>query len=249
MKTDTDDSPRGQILQVRDLHAGYGGVEVVRGVSFDVAPGQVVALLGPNGAGKTTTLSTIAGVLPPLRGEMLVDGRKLARKAHLVVRSGISLVPEDRGLFSQLSVADNLKLVRRRKVDRDGPVLSQFPALRKLWRRRVGLLSGGEQQMVALASALLRAPRLLLIDEMSLGLAPQVVARLLAVVRELADREGIAVLLVEQHASLVLDIADHALVLRRGQIALSGSAEEVRAQPELLESSYLAAADQIVTSG
>ncbi|MFJ8911704.1 ATP-binding cassette domain-containing protein [Amycolatopsis sp. NPDC102389] len=128
--------------------------------------------------------------------------------------------------FSQLSVADNLKIVRRRKADRDGSVLRQFPALRKLWRRRGGLLSAGEQQMVALASALLRAPRLLLIDEMSLGLATQVVARLPAIVRELADREGIAVLLVEQHASLVLDIADHVLVPRRGRIALSGRSKK-----------------------
>ncbi len=229
------------LLCVRGLYAGYRKVEVVRDLSLEVARGEVVALLGPNGAGKTTTLLTLAGALPALRGDIeFADHHpRHGGGAHVIARSGLTLVPEGRGLFAQLSVADNLKLARRDRIERSDPVLSFFPALQPLWRRKVALLSGGEQQMLALARALLRRPKLLLIDEMSLGLAPQLVIRLLAVVRQLADRDGVGVLLVEQHAPLALDIADRALVMRHGELVLSGSAEQIRAQSGALESSYL----------
>lgn len=227
-------------LSVQALHAGYQNVEVVRGLSFHVEPGEVVALLGPNGAGKSTSLLTIAGALPPIAGQITAFGVPIHRQpAHVVSRTGVALVPEDRGLFGQLSVADNLRLAQKRTVKRSHPVLTSFTPLQALWRRKVGLLSGGEQQMVALAGALLRRPRLLLLDEMSLGLAPMIVAHLLATVRELADRDGIAVLLVEQHAQVALDVCDRAMVMRHGEMVLEGSAESVRSRIDAIEESYL----------
>jgi branched-chain amino acid transport system ATP-binding protein len=219
-----------QLLRVHALHAGYRNVAVVRDLDIDVRRGEVVAMLGPNGAGKSTTLLTIAGVLPAQSGQMELVGRPMPRRA---ARSGVVLVPDDRGLFAQLTVADNLKLAARsrtsrlRDVFRD--VFDVFPALEPLLRRRVGLLSGGD----------VRRPRLLLLDEMSLGLAPQLVARLLAVIRTLADRDGVGVLLVEQHAALALDVADRVLVLRHGELALAGPAAQVRQQAGVLEHSYL----------
>ncbi len=228
-------------LRITDLVAGHGGVPAVRGLSLHIDEGELVALLGPNGAGKSTTLWTIAGVIRPLGGTIELLGQPPRnRSAHTVARLGVSLVPEDRGLFYQLSVAENLRLHRHRcsRVTVD-EVFGCFPALHGLVARRTGLLSGGEQQMLALGCALLSDPRLLMIDEMSLGLAPIIVERLLPVVRHIADDSGMAVLLVEQHVQAALKVVDRAYVLSHGELVMSGTAADLIERHEVLEASYL----------
>jgi branched-chain amino acid transport system ATP-binding protein len=228
------------VLQVNDVTTGYRGVNVVHGVSLSVEPGEVVALLGPNGAGKTTTLLTIAGVLRATGGTIEVLGQRSERiRTSRLAKDGMVLVPEDRGLFGQLSVADTLRLAQRSRVRRSDNVIGLLPALAPLWRRKVALLSGGEQQMVALAAALVRRPRLLMLDEMSLGLAPQIVSQLLAAVRRMADQDGTGVLLVEQHARIALDACDYAVILKHGEVSISGTPEQVRAQLHTVEDAYL----------
>jgi branched-chain amino acid transport system ATP-binding protein len=229
------------VCRTEGLVAGHGGVPAVHGVDLEVRQGEVVALVGPNGAGKSTILFTVAGILPALGGRIevldeVVDGHG----AHVVARRGFSLVPEDRGLFYQLSVADNLRLRcgRRGGGEVDG-VLDHFPALRPLTGRRAGLLSGGEQQMLALAGALVGAPRLLVVDEMSLGLSPLIVERLLPLVRTIADERSMAVLLVEQHVGMALGVADRGYVLSGGRIAMEGDAAELARDRHVLEASYL----------
>jgi branched-chain amino acid transport system ATP-binding protein len=230
------------LLDVRSLRAGYGRSVVVRDLSLSVAPGEVVALLGPNGAGKTTTLMTVAGLLPALGGEVRLLGRPVdARSPQLNARRGLGYVTEDRALFGGLTVRDNLWLAARRR-DTDGVnVAEYFPALGPLADRRAGLLSGGEQQMLAIARALIGRPKLLLVDEMSLGLAPVVVDQLAAVIRRIADDLGVGVLLVEQHVHKAMQVADRAYVMRRGRIRLSGTTAELRGRVEEIETSYLAA--------
>ncbi|MEO3827680.1 ATP-binding cassette domain-containing protein [Actinomadura sp. B10D3] len=229
------------IIEARDLVAGRRGVPAVRGLTLSVDAGEVVALLGPNGAGKTTTLLTLAGILPPISGDVRILGEGLPRRPrpHVLARRGLAFVPEGRGLFRQLTVAENLRLARRGRGGDTREVLATFPALAPLMRRRCGLLSGGEQQMLALAKALLAEPKAILLDEMSLGLAPVVVERLLPMVREIATERGIGVLIVEQHVRMALSIADRAYVLNHGELVLSGRAEDVREQRELLEAGYL----------
>jgi branched-chain amino acid transport system ATP-binding protein len=237
-----------QVLEVDRLVGGYRSVEVVRDVTFSVAEGEVVALLGPNGAGKTTTLLTIAGLIRSIGGTVRVLGQPIGREAtSRIARRGMVMVPDDRGLFGELSVADTLRLAQRSRVKKTDDVIELLPALRPLWRRRVALLSGGEQQMLALAAALVRRPRLLMLDEMSLGLAPQIVTGLLAAVRSMADRDGTGVLLVEQHARVALGASDRAIVLRHGEIALDGPSEEIGARLEAGEGSYLGIVDETVT--
>ena len=241
------------VLATSGLSAGYDGVAVVHDLDLRVAAGEVVALLGPNGAGKTTTLLTISGLLPRLGGSIEVLGLSLRRRRRPRVRDvwsgarrGVAHVPEDRGLFFDLTARQNLRLAGAGRRGRSGlrglpvaEVLSRFPALEPVLDRRAGLLSGGEQQLLALARAVAARPKLLLVDEMSLGLAPIIVERLLPELRSVAADTGAGVLLVEQHIGLALEISDRAYVLTQGRVTASGTSEEVRNQAERLEASYL----------
>jgi branched-chain amino acid transport system ATP-binding protein len=200
----------------------------------------VVALLGPNGAGKTTTLLTISGLVPVIEGSVAVLGTEIRKgRAYAVARRGLAHVPEDRSLFYQLTVRENIRLGRRGgDIDMDR-IFDYFPELKKLLKRRAGLLSGGEQQMLALGRALASDPKVMLVDEMSLGLAPVIVERLLPVLRRIADERGTAILIVEQHVHLALEVSDRAYVLTHGSLMLEGDAADLRTRRDLLESSYL----------
>ncbi len=222
------------LLETAGLRAGYGNVEVVRGLDVRVDPGEVVALLGPNGAGKTTTLLTISGELEPLGGEVRVLGCRGRDPLHVRARSGLAFVTQERAVLMSLTLSENLR-VSRCDV---GRAVALFPELEAHLDRRVGLLSGGQQQMLALARGLARGSRLLLVDELSLGLAPLVVDRLLRVVREAAD-DGIGVLLVEQHVHKAMAVADRVLVMRRGVIELAGTAAEFRDRLDDIQDAYL----------
>ena len=228
------------MLEIDGLTAGYDSAAVIRDVSLEVAAGDVVALLGANGAGKTTTLRTVSGLVHPMSGAIRVEGRDLRRvSASARARLGIAHVPESRGLFFGLTVAEHLRLgYRSERLDADA-AYKYFPALAELRDRRCGLLSGGEQQMLAVGRALARHPKLLLLDELSLGLAPVIVESLLPVVRQYADESGCGVVLVEQHIELALTIADRGCVLSHGEVVLRGEADELRRNHELLISSYL----------
>ena len=223
-------------LEARQLAVGYHGHPAVRDLDLQVVPGKVVALLGPNGAGKTTTLLALAGELPPLSGEVMFRGRRTRQPLYRRARGGLCFVTEERSVFMGLSVADNLRAGRADA----GYALSMFPELKPLLKRRAGLLSGGEQQMLTLARALARRPVVLLIDELSLGLAPLIVRRMLDVVRAAATADGVGVLVVEQHTRQVMKIADYALVLRRGRVALRGPADELTRRITDIEAAYLA---------
>ena len=231
-------TPGAATLELDGLSAGYGGKPVVRDLTLSVAAGEVLALVGANGAGKTTTLRAISGLLKPTAGVVRFDGEDLSGpSATARVRRGIIQVPQDRGIFYGLTVAEHFRLDRAGSSDAQDVASQYFPALYELRGRRVGLLSGGEQQMLAIARALTRKPRLLLLDELSLALAPVVVERLLPVVRHVADEHQTAVLLVEQHVHLALEIADRGCVLSHGELALSDTAERLRNDSELLTSS------------
>jgi branched-chain amino acid transport system ATP-binding protein len=235
------------VLTLRGLVAGHGDVPVVHGLDLSVSEGEVVALLGPNGAGKTTTLLTVSGLLRPLGGQLELFGepcpppRRRRAEVGRRARAGLAHVPEDRSLFPGLTVAQNLSLGApwrgsRAAVERG---VELFPALDGLRDRRAGLLSGGEQQMLAIARALVGSPRVVMIDELSLGLAPKVVAELLPVLRRVADERGTAFLLVEQHVPMVLGVADRAVVLAGGHVRLSGTAAELAGDPSVVASAYL----------
>ena len=229
-------------LRLAGLTAGHHGVPAVRDLDLHVEQGEVVALLGPNGAGKTTTLLTASGLLPPIAGEVRVTERPIAgMRPHQVARLGMAHVPEDRSLFFDLTVHENLRLGKGSGKEGLQRALGWFPALEPLLGRRAGLLSGGEQQMLAMARALAGEPRLLMVDEMSLGLAPIIVQQLLPVLRRIASDTGAAVLVVEQHVNLVLDIADRAYVLSHGNLTFDGDAASLRSDRSLLERSYLGA--------
>ncbi|MGW2048868.1 ABC transporter ATP-binding protein [Streptomyces sp. NPDC001858] len=230
-----------ELLDCEGVDAGYTkGRPVVRALDLKLFPGQVTALLGPNGAGKTTLLLTLAGLLPRLGGTVTLDGRPIrSGRAREVARRGLVLVPDDRSLFTQLTVRDNLTLARRRHGSTVDQVLDFFPALAKRLKTAAGMLSGGEQQMLALGRAMIQDPRVLLIDELSMGLAPVIVEELLPVVRRIAADSGTAVVLVEQHVRPALETADHAVVLVHGETVLSGPAARLAADPGLLERAYL----------
>ena len=239
-------SASGHGLAVRDLFAGYRGVPVIREVNLEVRPGEVVALLGPNGAGKTTTLETIAGLNRPISGTVELSGENVGGKpAYVLARRSLALVPEGRALFPGLTVREHLRLAagrgsaHSRRASREEELLEMLPELHKCLNRKAGLLSGGEQQMLAVGRALVTRPRLLLVDEMSLGLAPVIVERLLPILRRAADELGSSVLFVEQHVALALEISDRAYVLTHGRIRLEGPAAELRERRELLAASYL----------
>ena len=222
------------LLTVSDLRASYGQGRVLHGISFAVEEGQIVCMLGPNGAGKTTTLRSISGVVQT-EGEISFDGRPLSRRApEAVARCGIAHVPEGRGTFTELTVEENLRVGGYRR--RDGGVRADvkrcygwFPRLGERSSQQAGSLSGGEQQMLAVARALMLRPRLLLLDEPSLGLAPIVTREVYRILADIAREEGITLLVVEQNANLVLPLANHAYVLQSGRIALEGPAEAVQA--------------------
>ena len=227
-------------LRASGLSIGYGDLGVGRGIDLAVHRNEILAVLGPNGAGKTTLLLTIGGFLVPLDGSITVDGEPLTpgspRRAN---RAGVVLVPDSRALFTQLTALENLQLAARR----DGPsvddMLDLFPALARRAKIKAGMLSGGEQQMLAVARSLVQRPRVLLIDEMSMGLAPVVVESLMPVVRQIADESDAAVVLVEQHFRLALEVADHAVVLVHGDVTLGGPATEIASDPAALEAAYL----------
>jgi ABC-type branched-subunit amino acid transport system ATPase component len=221
------------LLEANGLAAGYHGRAVIEDFSVNVKPGEVVGLFGPNGAGKTTAVMTLAGQIAPLAGEILIDGRPTREPLFRRARNGLGLVPETRAVFMKLTTAENLRLGRC-SIKR---ALELFPELEPLMSRRAGQLSGGEQQILTLARALARRPRLLLADEVSLGLAPLVVQRLLEAIRTAADAEGLGVLVVEQYVHQALRYVDRGYLLNRGKIRATGTPRELK--PEI-EAAYLA---------
>jgi branched-chain amino acid transport system ATP-binding protein len=229
------------VLEVEDVVTSYGAIEALRGVSLTARPGEVTCLLGPNGAGKTTLLYTIAGILRPRRGTVRFEGRPLAgTRADRVVGRGIALVPENRLVFPHMPVRENLLAGAYRRLRRDRPdveadleaMFARFPVLRERAGQAAGTLSGGEQQMLAIARALMARPRLLMMDEPSLGLAPMVVARIFEIIARL-NREGLTVLLVEQNARMALSVAHRAYLLEQGRLAFAGTAAELAAHPAI----------------
>jgi branched-chain amino acid transport system ATP-binding protein len=231
------------LLELSDVHARYGPVRALHGVSLTLDEGEIVALLGANGAGKTTTLRAISGMVAT-EGTLVFDGKPLPRKAESTARRGITHVPEGRGILGELTVSENLKmgayLRRDRKAVADDldEVTSELPWLRDRADQQAGTLSGGEQQMLALARARLSRPRLLLLDEPSLGLAPIIVEQFFGVVRRLNEQQGLSVLIVEQNANAALELSHRAYLLEVGKVALGGKSAELR-EHEGVRKSYL----------
>ena len=232
------------MLTLQDVRVHYGAIQAVKGISLEVQERELVTIVGANGAGKTTTLRTISGIYRPTTGSISFEGRNLAAlPSHEIVALGISQAPEGRQIFGSLSVRDNLMLGATRRADRAGIaqeldyLVSLFPVLGERMNQSGGTLSGGEQQMLAIARALMAKPRLLLLDEPSLGLAPMLVNRIFAVISRLKET-GVTILLVEQNARKALEIADRAYVMETGRVILGGDARELAANPEI-EKAYL----------
>ena len=225
-------------LVCSDLAAGYAGAPVVRGIELTVEPGEILALLGPNGAGKTTTLLALAGLIDRRAGTVTVGGVPLkSGRPRQAVRHGMVLVPDDRALFTALTTRENLRLAGRSKAKID-EIFGLFPALATRSSVPAGVLSGGEQQMLAIGRALMQDPKLLLIDELSMGLAPVIVEQLLPLIRRVADETGTAVILVEQHVHLALETADRAVFLAHGEEIVTGAAADLLAHPEQTKAAY-----------
>jgi branched-chain amino acid transport system ATP-binding protein len=233
------------MLQVKELRVARGGKAIIHGVDLDIAPGRITALLGPNGAGKSSLVLAIAGALPLTSGQVLLDGRSIAGlRPEAVRRLGVAAVPEGHRVLPDLTVEENLRVAgnhlkapRLREAIEE--VTHTFPELVPKLKARAGDLSGGQQQMVVLAQAIIGKPAFLLADELSFGLAPVIVARLVPVLVELA-RKGIGILLIEQFTTVALKVADAAYVMERGRIPFAGSPEELRANADILHSAYLA---------
>ncbi len=226
------------MLEVADLHVFYGEIHALKGATLNVGKGRIVTLLGSNGAGKTTTLRTISGLLAPRRGQITLEGESLiGTTPHEIVRRGIAHVPEGRRIFNRLTVLENLEMGAYTRSD--GGVaqdleraFSIFPRLKERRTQVAGTLSGGEQQMLAIARALMASPRVLLLDEPSMGLAPVLVEQIFETIQEI-NRQGTTILLVEQNAAMALSVAHQGYVLETGAIALSGSATELQENPEV----------------
>ncbi|MGQ0596261.1 ABC transporter ATP-binding protein [Aquabacterium sp.] len=232
------------LLAVRDLSVSYGGIKAVKHLSMDLHQGELVSLIGANGAGKTTTLKAICGLLAPQSGEVLFDGRSIqGQGAWTLVSQGLVMVPEGRGIFTRMSIDENLRMgayLRHDKAQIEADIESvyqRFARLKERHKQLAGTLSGGEQQMLAMGRALLARPRLLLLDEPSMGLAPIMVDKIFEVVRDVAQ-QGVTVLLVEQNAHRALEMADRAYVLDSGEVALSGPARELLGNPQV-QAAYL----------
>lgn len=230
------------LLVVDDIEVRYGNIRALKGVSFEVAEGEIVALLGANGAGKTTTQKTVSGMLRPSLGGIIYDGQRIdGIPAHDLIRLGICHVPEGRHVFPRMTVAENLEMgaFRFKTVDQKDldHVLELFPRLRERYKQQAGTLSGGEQQMLAIGRGLMGKPRLLLLDEPSMGLAPLVVAQIFDIIHQV-NREGVTVLLVEQNAAQALSLAHRGYVLETGEIVLSGTGGELLAD-DRVRAAYL----------
>ncbi len=232
------------ILELQDVHSYYGHIHALKGISLSVDKGEIVTLIGANGAGKTTTLKTISGLLHPRQGSILLDGERIdGIPPHLIVMRGIGQSPEGRGIFPRLSVMENVELGAYARKDKEGiqrdldHVLALFPRLQERRNQVGGTLSGGEQQMLAMGRALMTHPRVLLLDEPSMGLAPVLVETIFEIIREL-NREGTTILLVEQNAAKALAVANRGYVIQTGQIVLHDSAQNLR-RNEQVRKSYL----------
>ena len=238
----TKDDGASSLLEVADVEVRYGAIAALKGISFDVREGEIVALLGANGAGKTTTQKTVSGMMRPVAGSITLDGKRIdGIAAHDLIRLGVCHVPEGRHVFPRMTVHENLEMgaFRFRTVDRDDfeRVLELFPRLRERIKQQAGTLSGGEQQMLAIGRALMGKPRLLLLDEPSMGLAPLIVAQIFDIIREI-NKAGVTVLLVEQNAAQALALANRGYVLETGEIVLQGTGQELLAD-ERVRAAYL----------
>ena len=226
------------LLEVRDIQVYYGAIHAIKGVSFEVNEGEIVTLIGANGAGKTTTLDTIAGLLRSRGGDIVFHGESIAHKApHLIVKDGLALVPEGRRVFTQMTVEENLEMgafTRANATVEPGleKVYELFPRLKERRRQVAGTLSGGEQQMLAMGRALMSRPKLLLLDEPSMGLAPLLIKEIFSIIEDI-NKSGTTVLLVEQNANMALSIANRAYVLETGRITLSGDAKKLAASEDV----------------
>ncbi len=227
------------MLEIKDIHVYYGAIHAIKGVSLTVRQGEIVTLIGSNGAGKSTTLRTISGLLKPKEGDILFEGESIAgRPAQAIVKAGVSQVPEGRRIFANMTVMENLELGAYSRTDADGieadmnMVFERFPRLLERKEQAAGTLSGGEQQMLAMGRALMSRPRLLLLDEPSMGLAPLLIREIFNIIADI-NKTGTTVLLVEQNANMALSIAHRAYVLETGRIALSGDAKELAASEEV----------------
>lgn len=244
--TGSDAAERRPLLEFRNVNTHYGAVHILKDVNLAIYPGELVCLLGGNASGKSTTLKTLLGMVTPTSGEVVLDGEVVNNKpTSYLVERGVTMVPENRRLFKRLSVKDNLELGAYLRSDRDGierdldRIYSMFPRVKERLTQKAGTLSGGEQQMVAIGRALMAQPRVLLMDEPSMGLAPALVQTNFELIQQIHE-EGIAIFMVEQNANMALSIADRGWVLQTGRVVLDDTAEALLADPDL-RSSYLGA--------